>query len=129
MKFEKTEADENFTIARWVSENNVWEIGLHQMLFGIRVRGSIVGCGYCSIDYCAGSDKGFALVLLATMVRIMMCLPETITPRELENLLPKYERRPINLDPCWQKLLNLASELEETNTSSDADKVFVLTEE
>jgi hypothetical protein len=129
MNFKKSEADENYQIARWVSENNVWEIGLNPVIFGIRVVGGRVGSGCYSINYCAANDKMFALQVLVTVFRIMVLLPESTTARELEDLLPKYDVKPINLDPCWENLQELAAKLEETNTCSDADKVFVSTQE
>lgn len=55
MKFTKTEPNENF-FYRWVSENNIWEVGFTQMLFGVRVRAGKVGDIGCELDYCAGAD-------------------------------------------------------------------------
>lgn len=129
MKFTGTETDENYDVARWVSENNVWELGLHRVLFGIRVVAGRVGDGCYDIKYCAGDDQGFALLLLATVFRILSLLPESIKPYELKRMMPTYERKPINLDPCWEKLIILAEELEKTNTCSDTNKVFAATSE
>lgn len=55
MQFTKTEPNINF-FQRLVSENEIWEVGFTQMLFGVRVRASIVGNGWCTLDYCAGDD-------------------------------------------------------------------------
>lgn len=130
MKFVKAEPDENFDIAKWVSENNIWELGLHRVLFGIRVVANPVGDFRYAINYCAGDDESFALMLLAMVFHILSMLPEDITAAEVKKLMPTYERRPISLDPCWEKLIDLASDLEKTNTSSDnANKVFADTAE
>lgn len=94
----------------WASENNVWEIGIYPVLFGVRVRGGRVGCQGLDIDYCAGNDPVFLSQLLTTVMSILESFPETLTSQELHTLLPGYEKKPINLDPCWEKLQQLAKE-------------------
>lgn len=95
--------------SRYLSENGVWEVGFAQMLFGVRVRAGLAdGCTF-SVDYCAGPDRLFQAQLLAVVIRILEQYPENVSVRELENSLPTYQIRPINLDPCWQKLLDMAS--------------------
>lgn len=99
---------------RWVSENEVWEIGLRPMIYGVRVSVGKINpvhghaLGY-SLDYCAGDDQVFLLNLWATIVILMAALPESISPRELERLFPTYQIKPINRDPyCWNELQRLA---------------------
>lgn len=98
---------------RWASENDVWEISLRPMIYGVRVSvGRIESSrGYALfyvLDYCAGDDQAFLLNLWATIVILMTALPESITPRELKKLFPTYKVKPINRDPhCWEELQRL----------------------
>jgi len=111
MKFSIAPRTINFPISRFVSENGRWEIGLVPVLFGVRVRAGLVGSDWVNVDYCAGDNPAFALELLATMLEIMTWLPEEITGGQVEAMMPKYQRRPIDRDPCWQKLQYLAESL------------------
>lgn len=111
MKFTKAEPDENFPIVRFVSENNVWEIGIRPMMFGHRVSAGLVGSGCVEIDYCGGADGCFVIQLLATVVKIFSSLPETITLKEVKRFFPTYQVKPIDKDPCWEKLKELAANL------------------
>lgn len=114
MKFTKTEPDENFRAGRWVSENNVWEFGFCPVMYGVRVRAGKIGNGWITLDYCAGDDKEFALILFATVGCILMALPETVTEQQVQRLFPAYETKPISLDPtCWERLKELAAQVEE----------------
>lgn len=102
---------------RWTSENGVWELGLRPMLYGVRVSAGTIEEGktevmYYSIDYCAGSDQAFLLNLLAAVFMLLCALPEEVTGREVEKLFPTYERKPINLDPCWDELMELCKKKE-----------------
>lgn len=111
MKFSGAERNINFPIARFVSENGRWEVGLMPVLFGVRVRAGIVGHDWVNVDYCAGDNPAFALQLLVTVIEIFEGLPEDITGGDVEALMPAYERRPIDRDPCWKKLQDLAQQL------------------
>lgn len=99
---------------RWASENNIWEIGLRPMLYGVRVSVGRInpecGCALVyTLDYCAGDDEDFLLNLLATLLILMTALPESILPQQLERLFPTYQIKPINKDPdCWKRLQQLA---------------------
>jgi hypothetical protein len=100
------------TSGRFVSENNVWEICLRPMLYGVRVgvgkinpdRGFALSY---ELDYCAGADPAFLMNLFATIVILMSALPEDVTYSEIRELFPSYERKPINQDPCWDRLQEL----------------------
>jgi len=109
VKFSQAAPDENFPLGRWVSENNVWEIGFFPVLFGVRVRLGKIGNAWVNLDYCAGSNEGFALILLATVVAILERVPESATERQVEELFPKFDIKPIDRDPtCWKRLQELA---------------------
>ncbi len=109
MQFTKATSNENFPKGRWISENNVWEIGFLPVLYGVRVRLGKVGSACVDLDYCAGDNLGFALILLVTVINILEALPESITAQQIEKLFPMYEVKPIDRDPyCWRRLQELA---------------------
>lgn len=112
MEFSPTEPDEHLFL-RWKSENKVWEVGFFRVMHGVRVRAGKIppGLDYApgvSIDYCAGADEGFALVLLAIVVKLLEALPESVTASQVEALFPTYQVKPIDKDPCWDRLLELS---------------------
>ena len=112
MEFSPTEPDEHL-FRRWKSENKVWEVGFFRVLYGIRVRAGKIppGLDYApavSIDYCAGADEGFALCILAIVVKLLSTLPESVTASQVEALVPRYQVKPIDQDPCWDRLLELS---------------------
>ena len=111
MTFSVAERDINFPIMRFVSENQRWEVGISPVLFGMRVRAGIVGSDWVHVDYCAGANRAFALLLLATVVEILSTLPEDISGGEVERMMPAWKRRPIDQDECWPKLQQLRDEL------------------
>ena len=47
---------EDAMFRRKVSEDGKYEIGIHPVMFGYRVRASRVGEMWCDIDYCCQSD-------------------------------------------------------------------------
>jgi hypothetical protein len=111
MNFTKAESNQNFPAGRWVSENQIWEIGFLPVMYGVRVKVSLVGSNWVTLNYCAGADKEFALILLATVTQILMALPESITEDEIHRLFPKFEIKPIDRDPyCWERLKELAAQ-------------------
>jgi hypothetical protein len=61
-----------------------------------------------NLDYCAGDNPIFQVMLLQVVLDLMARLPEETQGDELETILPGYEIRPINLDPCWNKLQALS---------------------
>lgn len=111
MIFTAVESDpETGYIKTWASENNVWEIGIYPVMFGVRVRAGKVGCQGLDIDYCAGTDPVFLGQLLTTVMTILETFPESLNSQELHTILPMYNKKPINLDPCWEQLQQLAKE-------------------
>lgn len=110
MNFNKAEPTLDYQAPRLVSENNIWEVGIHPVLFGFRVAAGRIGQHTYAVDYCAASDKQFLQQLYMAVVMIFTQLPEEITERELQDFMPIYKRKPILLDPCWEKLQKLAYE-------------------
>jgi hypothetical protein len=81
-------------------------------LFGVRIAGNPVGSRIYTFDYCAGNNSVFAITLMQTMLAIFDALPEEITVKQVEKILPKYTVKPIDRDPtCWKELKRLAIEL------------------
>lgn len=112
MRFCATEQNEVIDVMRFLSEEGVWEFGIRRVIFGWRVALSQIGDCCYTLDYCAGGDFGFAMVLLATIAKILESYPESVRIRQIQDAFPRYERRPINLDPCWTKLHEMAWECE-----------------
>ena len=108
MKFSPTTPDENY-FRKWCSENGKWEVGLTQMLFGVRVRAGRAGDACPGVDYCAGPDPVFQMQLLAVIVTILEHETEDLEHWDIQSRLPGYERRPINQDPCWERLKKMAN--------------------
>lgn len=124
MRFIQTVPDQNFAIARWISEEGKWELGFRQMLFGIDVGLGTVGDDGCVLNYCAGNDQGFALILLATVAQILEHYPEDVRPYQLERDFPKYQFKPIYRDACWGKLQQMAGiEQSPSITCPECDRV------
>jgi hypothetical protein len=91
------------------SENKVWNLGVYPVLFGLRIRAYRADSAGVSVDYCAGADGDFLMVLFNTISKILMQLPEEIQDYQLEALLPFCEKKPICNDDKWPELLELAT--------------------
>ena len=92
------------------SADGLWSIGLYPVIFGVRVVAWRDGAAGRAVDYCAGSDVFFALELLAVIAAIFRHhIPDGATEDEVMALMPSWQRRPINRDPCWPALRQLAT--------------------
>ena len=110
MVFTLSAPDENY-FHRWVSTGGRWEIGFVQMMFGVRVRAGLCGHGWVALDYCAGDDHQFQLELLRTVMAALISFPEDVTERQIQDVFPRYDVKPINRDPtCWPELQRMANE-------------------
>ena len=113
MKFKPDSPNETLDVLRLVSENEVWELGYRQMLFGVRVSLSRIGDYWYTLDYCAGDNPEFALHLLLTVMQILKRYTEDVAGKQLERDFPKYDVKPIDRDPnCWKQLQEMASIVE-----------------
>jgi len=111
MKFTATNPDENFRLARFVSDAGRWEVGLRPMLFGVRVSLGKVGAWGPCLDYCAGEKFADQVNILSALLTILERLPEEMSEGEMQKFFPPQELRPMYNDPaCWEKLLALAGE-------------------
>jgi hypothetical protein len=108
MKFNRAKPTEDFSI-RLVSEKGIWEMGIHDVLFGRRVSFNRVGAHCYLRDYCAGADLLFQMELLNAVHIILQRLPDEAQSEPLADLIfPDYLIKPINLDPtCWTELKRL----------------------
>lgn len=118
MDFKQASPHLGLPIARMESDR--WEMGVHPVIPGFRVRAGIINGPTVSIDYCAAMELDFLPVLYLVMYRIMRSLPADISARAVEDMMPRYRDRPIVNDPCWPALVKLAAtsprlEEEETN--------------
>lgn len=93
---------------RWTSENGVWEIGVHPVMFGKRIRAGRVDRPFCAIDLCAGGDEDVLKQLAVLVMYVLESFPEDVLEREVEDLMPWCRTKPINNDPCWDELRKLA---------------------
>ena len=98
--------------AVWASVDGRWFIGTWPVIYGVRaIAWRQDSTGRC-VDYCAGSDTSVLLELLH-LLRVIFegHLEDGASERTVEQLLPGWERRPINTDPkCWDRLKQLAKE-------------------
>ncbi len=91
------------------SENDAWSFGIYPVMFGFRVRACRVGADSVVIDYCAADQPAFLVQLMLIVQLVLEQLPEDLSEQELARLLPSWQRRPINFDPCWPALQALAA--------------------
>lgn len=116
MKFTRAEPTENYPKLRMVSEDGAYEVGLYPVMFGVRIRAGRSNSPVCDIDYCAGADPLFQVLLLAAVVDILESLPDGTPSSEIQNMMPRFERKPINQDPCWGKLQAMAKAAREAKS-------------
>jgi hypothetical protein len=111
MKFKMAEREPNYDRLKLVSEGGIWELGLWSVMFGVRVRMGRAGLFYVNLDYCAGADAQFQMELLNAVHIILQEVPESISDRDLEDMFPQFDIKPINLDPrCWPRLQQMRDE-------------------
>ena len=109
MKFTKAEPDRNFDVLRCVSETGKWEFGIRRLLYGLSICGNPCQDDCYSFHYPAGDNEGFALVVFATVFRILEKYPEDVTLKQIQKDFARYEIQPIGKDPhCWKRLQEMA---------------------
>lgn len=109
MKFKNAETTINFDVLRLTSKT--WEMGVRRMIYGFRVSANKLGDNCYTVDYCAASNTSFLWELFQVVLDILEALPDDMEPSVVESLLPTYQIKPINLDPCWQQLKDLRTVL------------------
>lgn len=111
MKFSKADpCPDHLLDPRWTSENGVWEIGVHPVMFGKRVRAGKVKSPFCPVDLCAGSDDNVLKELAVMVMYILESLPENANEADVGRLFPICRIKPVNNDPCWEGMRRLALE-------------------
>lgn len=110
MKFTPAPPNVDFDVERYVSENGVWELGIHSVLFGKRVAANPVNWGGYEVDYCAGADPANVAEIRDLVRDILSMFDEDVEPHTIRHLWPKWERRPIHKDAtCVPELRRLAA--------------------
>jgi len=106
MKFKVTPPDENFPILRMVSEGGKWEVGYVPMIFGVRVRLGQVGNGWVECDLCCGPSLLLRAKVLCYILATLLTADEAgIDSKMMRQLFPQPTRKPLDLDPIWEKKL------------------------
>ena len=92
------------------SADGFWSIGTKPVIFGMRVVAWRDRSAGPTVDYCAGDNPPFLSELLITVATIFSRhLPDGAAERQVLNLMPTWQRRPIDGDPCWPALQALAA--------------------
>jgi hypothetical protein len=114
MEFVQSVLDENYTLTKFVSTGGGWEMGHVRMLFGVRIRVSRTGAGWCNVDYCAADSPLHQILIFEAVRTILRKVPEDIDDRTLEEMFPKYTVKPIQRDEtCFAELTALAMRIKE----------------
>ena len=120
MIFTAAPLNENFDLGHWVSETGSWDFGLRRVLYGVRICAS-KGEEYFVVDYCAGADAGHITFIRSLVQAILEGLPESVTAGAVEQLMPKWTRRPIHKDQdCLDALILLAGQALKTRHGKQA---------
>lgn len=101
-------SEEDYTIVWGSKPKGIWKIGVKPVMFGVRAIAWRDGSFGPSVDYCSGDNEVFLIELLFTIKKILSKYPETITEIEVEEMMPMWQRRPIDKDPCWDILKEMA---------------------
>jgi hypothetical protein len=103
-------------MCRLVSENELIEIGIYPVMFGMRIRAGFVGTYTYEIDYCAGSDQMWVEALYSAIKCILENRPEE---RSCFNGFPLQTVKPMINDPaCFTKLSSMNTILKHTKLPS-----------
>jgi hypothetical protein len=111
MKFVQAEPNQNYEVARYVSEGGGWELGLIPRTFGRFAIGfSPINAIGPTVTYCLGDDHTFIQNAVATIMLALMAYPETVSERQLALEFPAWNVRPIDRDvQCWTCLQEMAA--------------------
>jgi hypothetical protein len=111
MELRIAEATENYPIIRFLSEQDVWELGIYPVMYGYRVScNRVASLSYLKGGYCAGADMGDVFKILLYLHDILEGQSESVTERTMNKVLPDWTKRPIpERDPdCMRQLAALA---------------------
>jgi hypothetical protein len=103
VRFIPAAPDANY-FRKWTSLEGKWELGFTQMLFGVRVRCGQTGCGCVELDLCAGASVEHQDEILRLVSLILLPVGEDISPREFNDLFPRFSIKPIFNDPAYPEL-------------------------
>ncbi len=106
---------ENGMFRRKVSEDGKYEIGIHPVLFGYRIRSGFVGDQYCFTDYCCIKDTG----LLEITYNCLMAIMQT----RIANNEPVFDNLPQPEDKYYREPLVLIELIKMASTSDVSGKI------
>lgn len=108
MRFRPAPADEVLFV-RLVSEGGQWQLGLHRVLFGVRVMAFRTGSMFVAVNYCAGREPYLMQRLLTAIQVILERFPESAREVDVEAVMPGFSVKPIWQDAtCWPNIARLA---------------------
>lgn len=101
------------------SPDDCWFIGTKTVIYGTRVVAWRNGSVGPVVDYCAGANQPFLAQLLLTVAMIFRRrLLDGASEAEVRELMPTWQRRPIDDDPCWPALQALAASPNNNTTTT-----------
>ena len=112
---------ENGMFRRKVSDDGKYEIGIHPVLFGFRIRAGRVGDMGCRIDYCCQTDK--ALIKL-----VYNCVQSVIQTRVARNE-PVFDNFPVPENKLYNDPLALTELIQMTIDAEEIEPIDVSDEE
>jgi hypothetical protein len=95
---------ENAMFFRHETEDGQWEVGLHPVMFGVRIRAGRVGYGCCLADICLGNNQWMASVIFSIVCAIIE--ERGHCPQMYE--WPEFDCRPVWRDRGYMnRLINM----------------------
>ena len=103
------DAENNYNVRSWASENDKFRLELNRVIFGSRVMLRQTGNMGYSLDYCAGANEQWQEALVNVLRVILREIPEDTPLYQLERMFPRWTIRPMYKDEtCWNALLGMA---------------------
>lgn len=103
MKFHPAEPNDGLKLLRMVSAGGRWEVGLHPVMFGVRVRAGLAGDMTYAIDLCAGNDPARIDLLLKLVVAFLDRFPESVRDGEVSRAVPLNTVKPVWNDAAFME--------------------------
>lgn len=104
----RLEPTESLPVLRMQSEQGIWELGMRQMMFGVRVSLMRTQDFWYTLDYCAADDEAFLLQLYVVISLALESFSEDVDPNVISRQFPRFQFKPIKYDRCWGELYFMA---------------------
>lgn len=99
MQLKLAEKTLNYPMLRLISENDVWEMGLYPVIYGVRVSCNRIGSGtYLKGGYCCGRSPLLVMEVCLAIALILSTFDESAEEWKVDLVLPQWNLRPINRD-------------------------------